>query len=432
MMVIDIKNICDGHKITELGGIPDKWNLVELNQVAKRITTKNKENISMNVLTISAQHGLVSQTDFFKKQVASKNLEGYYLLEKNDFAYNKSYSNGYPMGAIKPLELYDQGVVSPLYICFRFDIALINSEFIKQYFDTNLWHEEVANIAQEGARNHGLLNVSVKEFFNIILILPPLKEQRKIAEILSAADKQKEKTEQLIEKTKELRIGLMQQLLTKGIGHTDFKQTELGEIPIAWKTTDLAEVSSFITKGSTPTTYGFTWQEEGVLFFKSDVVKDGKFVYGNYKYICEDAHEQMKRSQIKAGDLLMTITGNIGRVAVVPKQIDTGNINQHMAKIAIEKNNIIPIFVYYWLSQPKLIEYYTSIKTGLAYPQISLKQVRETLIPVPSLEEQQKIADILSSIDEQIAGYEKEKEKQIELKKALMQKLLTGKIRVTV
>ena len=164
-----------------------EWERKKLGEVAERIITKNKENIT-NVLTISAQFGLISQLEFFNKSVSAKDVSGYYLLNKNDFAYNKSYSNGYPMGAIKRLTRYENGVVSTLYICFRFSDK-IDSCFAEQYFETGNQNIEIEKVAQEGARNHGLLNIGLTDFFGINLNHPTLPEQKRIASFFTVIDK---------------------------------------------------------------------------------------------------------------------------------------------------------------------------------------------------------------------------------------------------
>jgi type I restriction enzyme S subunit len=188
---------------------PD-WEVKKLGEVAERITKKNKEN-NLNVLTISAQFGLISQLEFFNKSVSAKDVSGYYLLNKDDFAYNKSYSNGYPMGAIKRLNRYEQGVVSTLYICFRFN-GLVNLHFMEQYFEMGLQNIEIEKVAQEGARNHGLLNIGVNDFLNIDLNLPSIPEQTKIANFLSALDEKINHTQAQIEKTEEWKKGLLQRM----------------------------------------------------------------------------------------------------------------------------------------------------------------------------------------------------------------------------
>ena len=164
----------------------DRWNLYRLKDVCQRITERNSQESSSLVLTIAAQYGLVSQTDFFNKSVASENLSNYYLIRKGDFAYNKSYSGEYAWGAVKRLELYEKGVLSPLYICFRPNPLIVYSDFLSHYFETHKWHNGIAQIAGEGARNHGLLNISISDFFETIHRFPELPEQQRIASYLNS------------------------------------------------------------------------------------------------------------------------------------------------------------------------------------------------------------------------------------------------------
>lgn len=156
--------------------------------------------VSNNVLTISAQEGLVSQLEFFIKSVASENLSNYYLLCNGDFAYNKSYSRDYPWGAIKHLERYDTGVISPLYFCFRPDKEMVDTRYLQLFFETTLWHKHIAEIAVEGARNHGLLNMSVEDFYSMPILLPAKNEQQAIAKKISTF-KQKRAAEEAYLKT---------------------------------------------------------------------------------------------------------------------------------------------------------------------------------------------------------------------------------------
>ncbi|WP_350608216.1 restriction endonuclease subunit S [Pseudoalteromonas sp. MER144-MNA-CIBAN-0113] len=188
-----------------------EWKEKSFNDVFNRVTAKNREN-NENVLTISAQKGLISQLEYFNKSVSAKDVTGYYLLHKGDFAYNKSYSKGYPMGAIKPLKYYEKGVVSTLYICFR-PKADYCEHYFEQYFDAGMLNREIAKIAQEGARNHGLLNVSVTEFFeDIKLTVPHIDEQQKIARCLQSLDKKIDAVNDQIEQTKLFKKGLLQQM----------------------------------------------------------------------------------------------------------------------------------------------------------------------------------------------------------------------------
>jgi type I restriction enzyme, S subunit len=192
------------------GGDFEEWEVRKLGEIAKRKTLKNKDN-NTNVLTISAQFGLISQLEFFNKSVSAKDVTGYYLLEKGDFAYNKSYSNGYPMGAIKCLNKYDKGVVSTLYICFTFN-ENINLSFMEQYFEAGIHNTEIEKVAQEGARNHGLLNIGLEDFFNIEFPIPSLAEQTQIANYLSALDEKIKNTEGVIGQMETWKKGLLQQM----------------------------------------------------------------------------------------------------------------------------------------------------------------------------------------------------------------------------
>ena len=151
-----------------------------------RITDKNKDNKCSLVLTIAAQYGLVDQESFFNKSVASENLTGYYILNKGDFAYNRSYSSGYAWGVVKRLDNYSEGVLSTLYVCFRADESIVNSDYLSYYFESSKWHKEVSDISGEGARNHGLLNISVSDYFNTEHRFATMTEQKCIASMLNA------------------------------------------------------------------------------------------------------------------------------------------------------------------------------------------------------------------------------------------------------
>ena len=166
------------------------WEQRKLGEVAERLTRKNEKLESTLPLTISAQQGLVDQNDFFDKRIASKDVSGYYLIRKGEFAYNKSTSMDAPFGAIKRLDKYSSGVLSTLYIVFKIlDDNSTNSDYIVAYYDTNLWHKAIQSIAAEGARNHGLLNIVPNDFFETILSIPKnISEQKKIGAFIQSLD----------------------------------------------------------------------------------------------------------------------------------------------------------------------------------------------------------------------------------------------------
>jgi len=171
----------EGASVPELRfpGFTDPWEQRRLGEIAHRVIRKNEEGVSDLPLTISAQLGLVDQRDFFSSQVASRDLRGYYLLKKGEFAYNKSTSGDSPWGAVKRLTRYEKGCLSTLYICFGLDEG--DPAFLVTYYETNRWHKGIRMIAAEGARNHGLLNIAPIDFFEIKLTLPSeIEEQSRI------------------------------------------------------------------------------------------------------------------------------------------------------------------------------------------------------------------------------------------------------------
>ncbi|NVJ62405.1 MAG: restriction endonuclease subunit S [Gammaproteobacteria bacterium] len=191
-----------------------EWEEVKLSTLFERITNKNKGQ-STNVVTISGQRGLIRQEEFFKKSVASETLDGYFLLKKGQFAYNKSYSNGYPMGAIKRLNRYDDAVVTTLYICFEnSNENKADSDFWEHYFESGLLNKGLSQIAHEGGRAHGLLNVKPLDFFSLKVPVPSFEEQQKIAAVLSTADHEIREIQQKVDSLKQEKKALMQQLLT--------------------------------------------------------------------------------------------------------------------------------------------------------------------------------------------------------------------------
>jgi type I restriction enzyme S subunit len=165
------------------------WEQRKLGNIVDRVIRKNTNLQSSLPLTISAQYGLVDQITYFNNRVASQNVSGYYLIKQGEFAYNKSSSEGFPFGAVKRLDRYEMGVLSTLYIVFALKPNAVNSQFLVSYYDTNNWHKQVSMRAAEGARNHGLLNISTEDFFDTELMIPQDKdEQERIGQMLLNLD----------------------------------------------------------------------------------------------------------------------------------------------------------------------------------------------------------------------------------------------------
>ena len=202
------------NKLIVIDSSNSKWNTFALKNVFDVVNRKNK-NGNTNVLTSSAQYGLVNQQEYYKKKIASSNTSGYYLLEKGDFAYNRSYSTGYPYGVVKRLDKYESGVLSTLYLCFSLKKEYQSySDFFVFLFESGYLNNQLALICREGARNHGLLNVSKEDFFNMKVQLPNEKEQQSIVCILHNHSLELSLLKQQLENYKKQKQGLMQKLLT--------------------------------------------------------------------------------------------------------------------------------------------------------------------------------------------------------------------------
>ena len=231
----------------------DEWGKYELSHFVTRITRRNKNNESSLPLTISAQYGLVDQISFFNKTVASVDLSGYYLLYNGDFAYNKSYSNEYAWGAVKRLDKYEKGCLSSLYFVFRPNDN-IDSDYLTHYFESSKWHKGISNIAGEGARNHGLLNMAVDDYFATKHYLPSLPEQRKIARVFNAITRRIEIQNKIIEDLKVLKKELCNDHFKSVLRDTSLQYIALKEI--------LTERKEYCSKDGTYT-HG-TLSKEGV------------------------------------------------------------------------------------------------------------------------------------------------------------------------
>ena len=181
------------YPMCRIEGFEQALSTYKMSDFSSRIATKNKDSKCSLVLTIAAQYGLVNQESFFNKSVASDNLTGYYLLHKGEFAYNRSYSAGYDWGAVKRLDNYDEGVLSTLYICFKINETIVDSDYLTYYFESTKWYRGLSDIAGEGARNHGLLNVSITDYFNTKHRFPVIEEQKAIAKILNAITEKERK-----------------------------------------------------------------------------------------------------------------------------------------------------------------------------------------------------------------------------------------------
>ncbi|HDJ7546012.1 TPA: restriction endonuclease subunit S [Staphylococcus aureus] len=404
--------------MTEIANTPElrfpnyenSWFSYKLNDISERVTRKNKNLESQRPLTISGQLGLIDQIEYFNKSVSSKNLTGYTLIKKGEFAYNKSYSNGYPLGAIKKLERYDLGILSSLYICFSFD-ENIDKSFMKNYFESTKWYREVANIAVEGARNHGLLNIPVNDFFNININLPIQYEQEKIGEFFSKLDQQIELEEQKLEKLEEQKKGYMQQIFSQKLR---FKDENGNDYP-NWETEKLGNLINEVnerTKSNnqyvllSSTKNGLLSQEE---YFKKQI---GSKDSTGYKVL------RLNQLVLSPQNLWL---GNINfnqrfDIGIVSPSYRIYNLSHHF-DINFAKNLLkSPRYIY---------EYAQASEQGASVVRrnLNLDLFYSIKISLPSIEEQRKIGVFLNKLDKLIEKQSNEIELLKQRKKGLLQKM---------
>lgn len=226
-------------------GYQGEWVATTLRDVVIRVASKNEDNRVTLPLTISARHGLISQTEFFNSRIAAKNVRDYYVIRKGEFAYNRSTSDSSPFGAVKRLDRYDAGVLSTLYLVFRISSDNIHSNYLVSYFSTGNWHQHIAENAAEGARNHGLLNITAEDFFSTPIKAPiETAEQEKIGLFLKTLDKLIEKLEAKLDKLRKLKQALLNKMFINVNGGGKVPEIRFKGYNEGWTTTVLMELAS--------------------------------------------------------------------------------------------------------------------------------------------------------------------------------------------
>ena len=357
----------------------DEWHKYALSDFVTRITRRNKNNESSLPLTISAQYGLVDQITFFNKTVASVDLSGYYLLYNGDFAYNKSYSNDYAWGAVKRLDKYEKGCLSSLYFVFR-PTDKVDSDYLAHYFETNKWHKGISDIAGEGARNHGLLNMAVDDYFATKHYLPSLSEQKKIACFLNLITKRIEIQNKIISDLKVLMKELCNKVFSKGsaVRLGDF----IEEVTTRNKSNSCENVLSVSNK------MGFIKQSE--QFEDRTVASENK---SNYKVVTEGCFAY-NPARINVGSIALLSTYKIGIISPMYVCFKT------KSALDSEYLNFYYQSGFFYKELQKKLE--GSVRQCLTYENMS-----EILIPYVGIEEQKAIATTLNKFATLIANEEK-------------------------
>lgn len=408
--------------------LPTNWKDVELKNYFSRLTRKNNER-NTNVLTISAQHGLISQQEFFNKSIASEDKSNYFLLERGDFAYNKSYSAGYQFGAVKSLEKYDKGIVSPLYICFKKTTENKCPEYFLQYFEAGLANKEICSVAQEGARNHGLLNISTEDFFKIKIAVPPLAEQQKIADILCEQDKIISLKQKLLEQKQKQKKWLMQKLLEVPLTDAnDEEKFSLDGVVIdksGWKKCRLVDIAEGFEYGMNSASKNFDGKNK---YIRITDINDESHKFEN-KDIVSPCGKIEEKYKVKEGDILFARTGaSTGKSYLY--NIEDGDLYFAGFLIRVHIKDANPYLIFSQTLTSKYSNWLKIMSVRSGQPGINAEEFKNLSVFLPSLPEQKIIAQVLSTADKEIALLKSSIEQEKQKKKSLAQLLLTGTVRV--
>ena len=362
-----------------------------MGELVDRVVRKNTNNESTLPLTISAQYGLVDQITYFNNRVASRDVSNYYLVLNGEFAYNKSTSDGYPFGAVKRLDLYEKGVLSTLYIVFTpKKEQQIDSDFLTVFFDTDRWHKGVAERAAEGARNHGLLNISAEDFFDIDLSVPKdIVEQKQIGAFIRQLDNlitlhQRE----CISFT--ARAGRRILTANKKRNTSSWEQRKLGDI-------------ADIVGGGTPSTGNQSYWDGDIDWYAPAEIADQIYANSSQKKITGLGYENSSAKMLPPGTVLFTSRAGIGKTAILTRK---GCTNQGFQSIVPHRGELDSYFIFSRTEELK--RYGELVGAGSTFVEVSGKQmaVMELMMP-PTMREQQTIGGFFQQLDNLITLHQR-------------------------
>lgn len=430
-------------KKTEIGMLPYDWKVTNIKSVADKkqehsfidgdwIEAKYIENQGIRLIqtgNIGIGHFIDKES---KKYISEKTFKELNCKEvkPGDILICRLAS---PIGraCIAP-DLGTKAITAVDVVILKVDEKEYSREYINYYLNFGKTLQRMESLSSGSTRQR----ISRTNLGNVLIAIPPLSEQRKIAAILSSVDEAIEKTEAIIEQTEKVKKGLMQQLLTKGIGHTKFKKTEIGEIPEEWEVRRLEEVT-LPKEGIRRGPFGGALKKE-IFVNEGYAVYEQQHVINNnmreFRYfIDEKKFLEMKQFEVIPGDILISCSGTVGKVALVPENAKKGIINQALLRLRLKNKLLSNLYAWYLFSSDFMQSKMTDMSHGSTLKNIvGMTELRKISIPIPPLDEQMEIVSILTSVD-QMHQNELERLSQLQnIKKGLMQSLLTGKVRVKV
>ena len=392
-------------------GFTDTWEQRKLGDIVERVVRKNTNNESSLPLTISAQYGLVDQITYFNNRVASRDVSNYYLVLNGEFAYNKSTSDGFPFGAVKRLDLYEKGVLSTLYIVFSIkNQSEIDSDYLTVFFDTDRWHKGVSERAAEGARNHGLLNISADDFFDIDIFLPRHKEEQvAIGSYLRHLDNLITLHQRKYDKLTNVKKSMLEKMFPKN--GSNVPEIRFKGFTEAWEQRKLGDVAKYRNGKA----------------HENDISEQGKFIVVNSKFVSTNGEvRKFSNKQIEPlfkNEIAFVLSDvpngrAIARTFLVDKN-DKYTLNQRIAGITPVEGTC-PYFLHILMNRNK---YFLQFDDGAKQTNLSVDDVIEFAEYYPSSEEQQQIGNFFRQLDNLITLHQRELEKLKNLKKACLEKM---------
>lgn len=417
----------EGYKKTRAGIIPVEWQEKDLSDVLKKQTKKNADNSVNNLLTNSATRGIIRQTEYFDKQIANdENKEGYYIVKPGYFVYNPRISVGAPCGPFNKYYGETTGIMSPLYTVYKYaDDSQYYSEFLSYYFNSSYWHKYMYGIANYGARSDRM-NVTSDDMGSLPLPYPSLPEQKKIAEILAAQDKVIELYQRKIDEIKKLKkICLSKMFPQKGHNAPDIRFPEFTD---AWEQRKLGDMGSTYTglSGKTKDDFGHG---------------NGKFVTYMNVFLnpvsdpdrTESVEIDSAQNEVHYGDVFFTTSSEtpeeVGMSSVWLEKSENTYLNSFCFGYR-PCEDIDPFYMAYMLRSEAVRNKIVFLAQGISRYNISKTGVMEIAVPIPDLPEQKRIGDYFKQLDNLITLHQRKLEELQRHKKALMQLLLTGIVRV--
>ena len=320
--------------------------------------------------------------------------------------------------SIVPRDFIDANINAQIALLRVYDRSKLDNKFLFYSLNT----PNVIKQFNEKQTGTALKQLPIKSLREVSVLIPAIKEQKKIAAILSSVDAAIEKTEQVIAKTEEVKKGLMQQLLTKGIGYKEFKQTEIGEIPVKWIIKKLNEVATFSQGLQVPLENQYTESNNSNIRFLRIVDYTQSSTEARYIDLVDNKYI------VKVDEVVMVrygaTAGYVGRGMA-------GVIANNLFRISPE-GILLNDYLYLFLKQEKIFNILNKSTGASAMPAVNFSQVGNLKIAVPPLSEQRKIYDIVNKIEESIVINNQKLDKLLDIKKGLMRQLLTGQVRVKV